>query len=127
MNTTPGNGRLAILVVDDEQGICEFLATYLKAKNFKVLTARSGEEALTLWAGHQRRFDLLLTDIVMPGINGKQLADRLLEDEPELKIIFMSGYLPQEIGDEILDQVFLKKPFHPNELMEAIRGIMHHR
>jgi two-component system, cell cycle sensor histidine kinase and response regulator CckA len=127
MNTRPGNGRLSILIVDDEPAICEFLATYLTAKNFKVSTAPSAEDALVVWQEHQQHFDLLLTDVIMPGATGKLLADQLRREKATLKVIFMSGYLPQEIGDQIFDEIFLKKPFHPNELMEAVRSVMHSR
>jgi two-component system cell cycle sensor histidine kinase/response regulator CckA len=125
MNTAPGNGHLKILVVDDERAICDFLATYLKTKNFKVLTACSGEDALDVWEEHNKKFDLLLTDVVMPGINGKALADRLRAEKPGLKVIFMSGFLPEEVDEEIIGEVFLNKPFPPGELLQAIRSVMH--
>ncbi len=122
LNTQPGNAKSVILVVDDEKGIREFLCTYLKSKSFKVLTAGSGEEALDLWQEEGASIDLLLTDIVMPGINGKDLADRLKQERPDLRIIFMSGYLPEEIAEETLGGTFFKKPFQPSELLDAIRN-----
>jgi two-component system cell cycle sensor histidine kinase/response regulator CckA len=125
MNTTPSNGRKIILVVDDEQGIRDFLATYLKTKNFKVFAAASGPEAIKVWEEQDGHVHLLLTDMIMPGMNGKQLADQLEAQKPGLKVIFMSGFLPQEIGEEYLNHLFLKKPFHPNELMEAIGLELH--
>jgi two-component system cell cycle sensor histidine kinase/response regulator CckA len=125
MNTTPTNGRKVILIVDDEQGIRDFLAIYLKSKNFKVLTAGCGAEALAVWEKEDKHIHLLLTDVIMPGMNGKQLADRLLAEKPGLKVIFMSGFLPQDIGEDTLNHLFLKKPFHPNELMQAIGIELH--
>jgi two-component system cell cycle sensor histidine kinase/response regulator CckA len=125
MNTIPGNGRLTVLVVDDEPGICEFLAAYLKTKKFQVYVASSAEKAMPIWEEHSAKIDLLLTDVVMPGLNGKGLADKLRAERPELKVIFMSGFLPQELGSDVLKEPFLNKPFHPNELMDLIREVMH--
>lgn len=125
LNTKPGNGKKVVLVVDDESGIREFLAVYLTSKDFKVLTADCGATALYVWEDQGKRIDLLVTDIVMPGINGKVLAERLLAEKPELKVIFMSGYLPREIAEETLNHTFFKKPFHPSELLEAIRKVLH--
>jgi DNA-binding response OmpR family regulator len=125
MNTIPGNGRLTVLVVDDEPGICEFFAAYLKTKKFQVYVANCAEKAISVWEEHSGKIDLLLTDVIMPGLNGKRLADALRAKKPELKVIFMSGFLPQEVGSEVLKEPFLNKPFHPNELMELIREVMH--
>lgn len=125
LNTKPSNGRRVILVVDDEIGIREFLATYLSSKDFKVLTADCGATALYVWEEEEKRIDLLLTDIVMPGINGKLLAERMVAEKPDLNVIFMSGFLPQEIAEETLNHKFFKKPFHPAELLEAIREALH--
>jgi two-component system, cell cycle sensor histidine kinase and response regulator CckA len=125
LNTTPRNGRPVILVVDDETGIREFLATYLQSKNLQVLTAGTAEEALAIWAEEKGRIDLLITDIVMPGMNGKMLAEKLMAEKPTLPVIFMSGYVPQEIAAETLNGVFFKKPFHPQELLQAIREALH--
>lgn len=125
LNTKPGNDKAVILVVDDENGIRDFLCTYLTSKSFRVLPASSGEEALEVWAERKGEIDLLLTDVVMPGINGKDLADRLKEERPDLNVIFMSGYLPEEIAEETLGARFFKKPFHPVELLAAIRSALH--
>lgn len=125
LNTKPGNGKRVILIVDDEPGIRDFLATYLTHKNFKVLTADCAATALHVWEENGKKVDLLLTDVIMPGINGKVLAERMMQEKPELKVIFMSGYLPQEIAEETSGFTFFKKPFHPGELLEAIRNALH--
>ncbi len=109
-----------ILIVDDESGIRDFLGAYLQANSFKVLTAASAEEALELWEEHDDKIVAVITDIVMPGINGKALADQLRVMRPRLPIIFMSGYLPEEIAEETLDGPFFKKPFNPVDLLEAL-------
>jgi len=126
LNTIPGKREHVILIVDDEIGIREFLAAYLQSKDFKILTAGSGEEALNIWAESREEIELLVTDIVMPGMNGKALAEKLSEQKPSLKVVFMSGYLPEEIAEETLDGVFFKKPFHPHELLEKLRAVLRH-
>jgi DNA-binding NtrC family response regulator len=125
LNTRPGKREHVILVVDDEVGIREFLAAYLQSKEFRVLTAGSGEEALERWDEMRDQVELLVTDIVMPGINGKILSEKLLADKPSLKVIFISGYLPEEIAEETLDGVFFRKPFHPQEFLQAVRQVLH--
>jgi two-component system, cell cycle sensor histidine kinase and response regulator CckA len=125
LNTQPGNPQRVIMVVDDESGIREFLAAYLQSKDFKVFTAASAEEACRLWPQIRSDVDLLITDIIMPGMNGKLLAEKLQEDNPGLEVIFMSGYLPEEIAEETLGGTFFRKPFHPHELLKAIREALH--
>ena len=112
--------KKAILVVDDESGIREFLAAYFKAFDWPVFTAGSGEEALDVWEQNRPRIGAVVTDIVMPGMNGKVLAHRLRLIDPKLKVIFMSGYLPAEIAEEALDGIFFKKPFNPSDLVAAL-------
>ena len=124
-NTKPGNSQRVILVVDDESGIGEFLAAYLQSKDFKVFTAASAEEALNLWGEIRSKVSLLITDIIMPGLNGKLLAEKLMAEKPTLKVIFMSGYLPEEVAEENLGANFFRKPFHPHELLKAIRAVLH--
>lgn len=125
LNTKPGHGKHVILVVDDEPGIREFLLTYLTNKDFKVLTADCAATALHIWEENRHRVHLLLTDIIMPGLNGKVMAERMTSENPDLKVIFMSGYLPQEIAEETAAHTFFKKPFHPAELLAAIRAALH--
>lgn len=125
LNTRPGNTKHVILVVDDESAIRDFLEIYLRSKNFKVLTAGNAQEALAVCEQSPLQIDLLLTDVVMPGLNGKMLADKLRATMPNLKVIFMSGYLPHEVAEETLEETFFKKPFHPVELLEAIRESLH--
>ena len=111
-----------ILVVDDEPGMREFLAAFFRAYEIPVLTAASAEDALHLWETRASEIRAVVTDIVMPGMNGKALAEKLRMDRPELKIIFMSGYLPAEIAEEALDGVFFSKPFNPSDLLDAVQS-----
>ncbi|MGV3774519.1 MAG: response regulator [Verrucomicrobiales bacterium] len=124
MLTTPNGSKKTILVVDDEPGIREFLDTFLKSKSFRVLLAEDGLDAMQVWSSQRDNIDILLTDIVMPGMAGTDLAQRLLEAKPTLKVLYMSGYLPVEIAEEQLSGFkFLRKPFHPSELLNALREL----
>jgi two-component system cell cycle sensor histidine kinase/response regulator CckA len=125
LNTQPANSQRVILVVDDESGIRDFLAAYLQSKNFRVFTASSAEGALDLWPDISGEVALLITDIVMPGLNGKRLSERLLTEKPSMKVIYMSGFLPEEIAEETLDGTFFRKPFHPQELFKAVCAALH--
>jgi DNA-binding NtrC family response regulator len=125
LNTRPATGKKSVLVVDDETGIREFLGMYLTSKDFKVFTADSADAARAIWKEQQGAIDLLITDVIMPGLNGKVLAEQLAREKPSLCIIFMSGYLPEEIAVESLQHAFFKKPFHPSELLEKIREVLH--
>jgi two-component system cell cycle sensor histidine kinase/response regulator CckA len=89
-----------------------------------VLDAVDGSDALRLAAEHTGRIDLLLTDVVMPELNGRALAERLAERWPRLRVLFMSGYTDDEILRRGLAQAgssFLEKPFTPERVAGAIR------
>jgi two-component system, cell cycle sensor histidine kinase and response regulator CckA len=113
-----------ILIVDDEGGIREFLKIFLEAKDFRVISAGSGEEAIDLWNEHEAEIDLVITDVVMPGMDGKVLSERLRARKPDLRIIFMSGHVPERIAVETLDGAFFKKPFNPMDLLEKVQEVL---
>ena len=124
-NSKPGNGKHLILVVDDEPGMREFLSLYLRSKNFQVLLAADPVAATEHWEKHRGKIELLLTDVVMPNMNGKELADLFLKECPDLKVIFMSGFLPQDLPEEDLPFPVFKKPFHPSDLLKTIHELLH--
>lgn len=112
-----------ILLVDDDTGVREFIADTLKFAGHEVLAAGSGEEAMKLFAEYSARIWLLLTDVVMPGLFGDQLALRLAEIKPALRVILMSGNSPDSLegGIAIEDGVnFLRKPFSIVDLNHAL-------
>src|SRR5687768_11544927 len=103
-----------ILLVEDDLSVREFLAQCLEAAGYEFLQAGSGQEALDLFRKEQDRISLLLTDIVMPGIFGDQLALCLLERKPSLKVVYMSGNNPNslQVGTPLtMGKNFLQKPF----------------
>ena len=101
--------------------------TFLESRGFRVLSAESGEDALQVAARFGGAFDLLLTDVVMPGINGRILAENLLLRQPGMKILYMSGYTDSFIaGHGVLDPGIhlLHKPFIEEVLIRKVREVI---
>jgi len=122
---TAGTGTL--LVVEDQDGVREFLAETLTDLGYSVLAARSGEEAIQIARQHPATIDLLLSDLVMPGINGRELARNLQSLRPSLTVVFMSGYAGDVIGNQPVSErgvVFLQKPFTSDALAAKLREVL---
>jgi PAS domain S-box-containing protein len=121
----PSGGSERILIVEDEAAVRSLVSSVLKRLGYEVIEAHSGMEALQLWREHRGSIDLLLTDVVMPGgMNGRQLAEWLLADEPHLPVIYTSGYAAEAVGGDfkfIDGQNFLQKPYPPRLLADLIR------
>jgi CheY-like chemotaxis protein len=108
-----------ILLVEDEDALLELNRRMLLGLGYTVLSASTTTEAIRLAREHAQRIDLLLTDVVMPEMNGRDLAQRLQTFIPNLQLVFMSGYTADVIAHHgVLDQGvhFLKKPFSKREL-----------
>ena len=115
-------GRSRVLVVDDEPGILEFAARTLRAAGYDTSTAASGHAALVL-AESAGPFDLLLTDMRMPEMNGDELARRLRQINPDLKVLYLTGYCDQlfhQKGELWTGEAFLDKPSSATGLLEAV-------
>jgi two-component system cell cycle sensor histidine kinase/response regulator CckA len=121
----PRGGNETILLVEDEPSVRGLKRVVLERHGYKVLEAAHGVEALKIWEQHRNAIQLLLTDIVMPeGISGRELAARLLEQDPKLRVIFTSGYSGDIAGRELAlreGQNFLQKPCPPHVLLETVR------
>jgi CheY-like chemotaxis protein len=113
-------GLATILVVDDQAATLKVARILLESFGYAVLAAANGQEAMILFRRHQQQIRLLLTDVVMPDISGPQLAERLLRINPDLRVIYMSGY-PHEEELHGTGVVFLAKPFNPAGLSKAVR------
>jgi PAS domain S-box-containing protein len=114
----------SVLVVEDEGLVRDMMCEVLKSYGFNVLEADSGERALE---GGSEGIDLLITDVIMPGISGTELADEFLKHHPALKVLFVSGYTGDEIAHHgILNEsvLFLQKPFSPQTLVEKVHEIL---
>ena len=120
-------GHETILLVEDEDQLRQVAQTVLERNGYRVLTARNANEALALSEQHQGSIHLLLTDVVMPGENGRQLAVRLAAARPEAKTLFMSGYTDRVIVDQgILERGlhYMQKPFTPAVLARRVREVL---
>ena len=116
-----------IFVVEDEIQVREMASAVLKKQGHRVIVAKDGPEALSLWPQHRGKVDLLFTDIVMPGgMTGRELADRLLAEEPKLRVIYSTGYSMDlfSSGIELVEGVnCLLKPYDATALVRAIKKI----
>ena len=114
-----------ILLVDDDQAVREFMAFSLRRAGYEVTEAASGEDAFVKFQEMKGVFDLLLTDMVMPGLFGDQLAVRLLELKSGLPIIFLSGNPPASLEPGVVleeGKNFLRKPFSIADLNNALEA-----
>jgi two-component system, cell cycle sensor histidine kinase and response regulator CckA len=120
-------GSERILLAEDAEPLRKLAQTFLEAAGFRVLSAQSGEDALEVAARHRELFDLLLTDVVMPGMNGRVLAEQLLPRQPGMKVLYMSGYTDTFIaGHGVLDPGIhlLHKPFTEEVLIRKVREVL---
>jgi PAS domain S-box-containing protein len=122
VSPAPG-GSETILLVEDEEALREITCEYLQSRGYRVLTASSGMHALEICRTHEEPIDILLTDIIMPGIRGPELVKAALDMRPQMRIIYVSGYADRGIEDGSLerDAVFLRKPYSLAELGHKIR------
>jgi two-component system cell cycle sensor histidine kinase/response regulator CckA len=121
---TPTTGTETILVVEDEGAIRTLVTRILSAAGYTVVTATNGAEALRVCEEMPEGIDLVLTDVVMPEMNGRILAEHLAQRRPGIKVMFMSGYAEDAIvHPELLEAEthFLGKPFTPDELTRKVR------
>ncbi len=126
MLATPPTGQETILLVEDETALRASVHKILARLGYRILEAPTGGKALEVWKEHHAEIRLLLTDLVMPeGMSGKELAQRLLQENPRLKVIYMSGYSAELAGHELCLQDgvnFLAKPFEMQKLAHIIRN-----
>jgi two-component system, cell cycle sensor histidine kinase and response regulator CckA len=122
------SGQETILLVEDEPAVSALAARVLREQGYTVLEAANGEDALQLTsAHHDRTIDLLLTDVVLPYMSGSALASQLLERQPSLKLLYMSGYTDQAIvrhGRLQPSVAFIQKPFSPAALARKVRAVL---
>jgi len=120
-------GSETVLLVEDEELVRMMLVEVLKAAGYSVLDARHGEDALALAEKFHEPIDLLVTDMTMPGFSGSELARRLGEKRPEMRVLFISGYTDQETAQwgKLNQPVhYLQKPFHPDAFLTRARQIL---
>ncbi len=116
-----------VLAVEDDPAVRALTAQTLRAAGYVVLLAQDGREALELGARHTERIELLVTDVVMPHMSGRQLADAMLRLRPALRVLFVSGYAEDVVvhgGVPEDGSAFLDKPFTPTELLRKVREVL---
>ena len=119
----PSEGEETILFVEDEETVRVIVAETLRGLGYTVLEAGGGAEAIRLASEPARAIDLLLTDLSMPGMNGRDLAGRLTADRPGLRVVYTSGY-PPEAADVDAGAAYLQKPYDSSELASAVRRLL---
>lgn len=120
-------GQETVLVVEDEEAVRELAREILENKGYAVLEARHGVEALLISDRHNGPIHLLLTDVIMPQLNGRGLAQRLTSLRSDIKVLYMSGYTTKDlISHGMLDPgvAFLQKPFTPDALALKVRQVL---
>jgi PAS domain S-box-containing protein len=123
------HGSEHVLVVEDEESVRQFATRVLRQCGYGVMAAANAKEALSILERREERIDMLLTDIVMPGLSGMELAERLRAMHPDIKVLYMTGYAPSTIrahGDLEPGKGLLVKPFSPEALSQAVRRALDH-
>jgi len=127
---TLARGSGTVLVVEDEDAVRRFVSSVLSESGYTVLECASPREAVSLVEGHEGRIDLLITDVVMPDMNGQALADEVRRQRPSMPVIFISGYTGNGLAQRGLlkeDVKLLTKPFGAPQLSDAVREMLGRR
>lgn len=116
-----------ILVVEDDESVRKLVCRILLANGYEVLSAQNSNEALAICQRTDKPINLLLTDVIMPGLSGKVLADQLMQNYPGIKVLFMSGYTDEAISWQnsmAPNTSFIRKPFGNFELLSCVREVL---
>jgi len=124
--TQPQRGTETVLLVEDEPMVRNYARHILQANGYTVLEASGGQEALDAAQQHKGPIHIMVTDVVMPGMNGREAADRLAPLRPDMKVLYISGYTEDQIVHYgVLEGVaFLQKPFSRAALLNKVREVL---
>ncbi len=121
------SGEETVLLTEDEPAVCDLVRAILTSRGYTVLSARLPQEAERISETHQGKIDLLLTDVIMPGMSGAELSKRIARRIPGIKVLFMSGYIDDSVvrhGISENETAFLQKPFTPLSLAKKVREVL---
>jgi PAS domain S-box-containing protein len=124
---TPAGGTETVLLVEDEESVRQLVRDTLEVKGYKVVEAENGEAGLAAATGHKGKIDLVITDVVMPGVGGREMVERISATRPEAKVLYLSGYTEDAILSEGSIQsgtAFLQKPFTLQNLSKKVREVL---
>jgi two-component system cell cycle sensor histidine kinase/response regulator CckA len=126
--TASARGSETILLVEDQDQLRSLISEVLEKNGYVVLQARHGQEALDLMRNYKEPIHLMITDLVMPQMGGRELARALVPAHPDMKVLYMSGYTDNEISEEEISSsslAFIPKPFAPDTLAQKVREVLH--
>jgi CheY-like chemotaxis protein len=126
-STAAGRGSETILLVEDDEMVRFLTRTILQMRGYALLEARNAKEAIHFAEEHNGPIHLLLTDTVMPGLSGPELAERVTSVRPDVKVLYMSGYTDKALalsGGRDPRTAFFQKPFTPEVLARKVRGVL---
>ncbi|NIV55500.1 MAG: response regulator, partial [Gemmatimonadetes bacterium] len=126
-STALPDGSETVLLVEDEPAVRALVKKILEQRGYTVLEARGGHGAIGISETHAGPIDLLLTDVVMPEMSGRELAERLLPDRPNTRVLFISGYTEDAVVHHGIQNTrinFLEKPFSPGALVRKVREVL---
>jgi CheY-like chemotaxis protein len=126
VSSPPTGGHETILLVDDESLVRNLGHTILEGFGYRVLLAHDGQDAIDIYQREHRRIDLIILDLTMPRLSGRDALGRLLEINPDARVLFASGYSAEHITEEDHEQVFgfVSKPYRPEDLALAVRNAL---
>ncbi len=120
-------GTETILLVDDEQMVLEVSKDLLEYLGYRIYTAGSGQEAIAVYTEKRNEIDLVILDMILPGMSGGETFDRLREIDPEIRVLLCSGYSIEGEAQQIMDRGcngFIQKPFQQKSISQKIREIL---
>jgi PAS domain S-box-containing protein len=120
-------GTETVLVIEDDSEVRKLASSMLSRQGYTVLEAASGSEALRVWRRHAASIDMILTDVVMPSMDGPELAAELKAQRPDLKVLYMSGYTEDVLGKHgvtVSESTFIHKPFTSGALAHSVRSVL---
>lgn len=111
-----------ILIVEDNLQLLELASTYLKKNGFEILSSPDGLEAMKI--AQNKKIDLIITDIMMPMMSGKELVVKIKEIHPDIKVLYASGYISEAIKRDAINYDYIEKPFDYSQLLDKVRTLL---